>query len=353
MTDPRRRHYGVLYGLEAPPPGPLALVWGNCQAESIRVLLATAEHLPVTPVRIPPVHELTADDLPHLRRLLPRTRLLASQPVRDGYRELPLGTAQIADGLAPGAVVVRWPVIRHPALHPWSAIVRHPSDPAAVPPGVPYHDLRALAAAAGREPGPPPGPEALREVGRLGVAELARREARDTDTGVSDAIAGFGAAAAHTLNHPGNGVLMLLARRILDAAGMAGAVCDPGRTLLGGIRAPLRADVVDALGLDVAPRPHWCVGDRAIGEQEIAAAQRAWYASHPGWVDAGLARHARTLQLLGLRPVRGRSPDHGRVVGFRGAPHDRWTSGFSRQLARFRPTSLGAYRPMTSPALPL
>ncbi|ALE77270.1 hypothetical protein WY02_00835 [Pseudonocardia sp. AL041005-10] len=300
VTDPRRRHYGVLYGLEAPPPGPLALVWGNCQAESVRVLLAGVDGLPVTPVRIPPVHELTADDLPHLRRLLSRTRLLASQPVREDYRDLPLGTAQVAAGLVPGAVVVRWPVIRHPALHPWSAIVRHAADPAAVPPGVPYHDLRALAAAAGREPGPPPTAEALREVGRRGIAELARREARDTDAGVSDAIAGFGAAAAHTLNHPGNGVLMLLAGRILDAAGMPGVVGDPGRTLLGGIRSPLRADVVDALGLDTPSRPHWCVSDRAIGEDEVAAAQRAWYATHPGWVNAGLARHADTLELLGL-----------------------------------------------------
>jgi hypothetical protein len=93
---------------------------------------------------------------------------------------------------------------------------------------------------------------------------------------------------------------MLLAGRILDAAGMPGVVCDPGRTLLGGIRSPLRADVVDALGLDTPPRPHWCVSDRAIGEDEVAAAQRAWYVTHPGWVDAGLARHADTLELLGL-----------------------------------------------------
>ena len=28
--------------------------------------------------------------------------------------------------------------------------------------------------------------------------------------------------------------------------------------------------------------------------------KRAWYATHPGWVDAGLARHADTLELLGL-----------------------------------------------------
>ncbi|MEQ3553414.1 WcbI family polysaccharide biosynthesis putative acetyltransferase [Pseudonocardia nematodicida] len=305
MIDPRRRHYGVLYGLEAPPPGPLALVWGNCQAESVRVLLSGVPDLPVTPVRLPPVHELTADDLPRLRPLLARTRLLVSQPVRDGYRDLPLGTAEVAAALPGGAAVVRFPVIRHPALHPWSVIVRHPSDPAAVPPGVPYHDLRALAAAAGRPPGPPPSPGALREVGDRGIAELARREARDTDAGVSDAIASFGAAAAHTLNHPGNGVLRLLTGRVLDVAGMSGPVPDPGRELLGGIRAPLRRDVLDALGLDApgpdcVPREDWCDGDRVIGEDEVRARQLAWYATHPGWVTAGLDRHGDTLEILRL-----------------------------------------------------
>lgn len=108
----------MFYGLEAPPAGSLALVWGNCQAESVRVLLSTAEGLPCTPVRIPPVHEVTVDDLPHLRALLGRTTLLASQPVRGGFRGLPLGTDELATALPRGARVVRWPVIRHPALHP-------------------------------------------------------------------------------------------------------------------------------------------------------------------------------------------------------------------------------------------
>ncbi len=300
MTEARRRHYGVFYGLDAPPTGPLCLVWGNCQAESLRVLLSTAEGLPFTPVRIPPVHEITADDLSHLRTLLGRTVLLASQPVRDGYRDLPLGTAEIATELPRDARTVRWPVIRHPALHPWSAIVRHPDDPSAVPPPVPYHDLRALTAAAGREPGPSPSAAALREVGERGIAELARREARDTDVGVADVLASFGAAAAHTLNHPGNGPLQVLAERVLDAAGVAARTHDPGRELLGGLRAPLRRDVLDALGLPEPPRPDWDVGGEAISEDRVQADQVRWYASHPQWVAAGLDRHAATIALLGL-----------------------------------------------------
>lgn len=301
MDEGRRRHYGIFYGLTEPPPGPLALVWGNCQAESVRVLLATSASSGFTPVRVPPVHEIGRADLPHLARLLTRTGLLAAQPVRDGYRGLPLGTDELAAGLPPGARTVRWPVIRHPALHPWSAIVRHPDDPAAVPEPVPYHDLRALAAAAGRTPrADGPSDAALREVGRRGVAELARREARDTDVGIADVVSSFGADAAHTLNHPGNGPLRVLAHRIQRAAGEPPDAVDPGRTLLGGIRAPLTARVVAALGLDAVPRPHWQLGGRAVTEGAVHAAALRWYARHPAWVSAGLRRHADTLEILGL-----------------------------------------------------
>lgn len=301
MDQGRRRHYGILYGLDEPPPGPLALVWGNCQAESVRVLLATSPSSGHTPVRVPPVHEIGRADLPHLARLLARTGLLAAQPVRDGYRGLPLGTAELAAGLPAGARVVRWPVVRYPALHPWSVIVRHPDDPALVPEPVPYHDLRALAAAAGRPP-PAAGPSgaALREVGDRGVAELARRERRDTDVGIADLLAGFGAAAAHTLNHPGNGPLRALTHRIQQAAGEPPDATDPGRELLGGIRAPLTAGVVAALGLDAAPRPDWQLGDRVITEREVHDVASRWYARHPAWVTAGLRRHGTTLELLGL-----------------------------------------------------
>ena len=300
MSDlARRRHYGEFYGLAPLPTGPLALVHGNCQAESLRVLLAGSPTFPAHPVRIPPVHELDRRDLPHLETLLTRTAFLFSQPVRDGYRGLPLGTAELA-GRAPGATVVRWPVIRHPALHPWSAIVRHPKDPAAVPPVVPYHDLRVLAEAAGVDPTSAPTSEALREVGERGVAELALREARDADVGVSDLLTGLGAAAAHTLNHPGNPMLIALARRLQAAVGAQADAVDPGRELLGGIRAPLDAAVVAALGLDAPPRPDWTVDGTRVSVAEVRAAHLAWYSVHHEWVDAGLHRHGDTLRILGL-----------------------------------------------------
>jgi Polysaccharide biosynthesis enzyme WcbI len=293
----RRAHYADFY--DGPPAGgPLALVHGNCQAESLRVLLAGSPTFPYRTVRMPPVHELTAGDLPALHALLPRTALLASQPVRDDYRDLPLGTAQLAARLPTGARVVRWPVIRYAGLTPHAAIVRHPSDMAAVPPVVPYHDLRTLASAAGIRRVADPGPAQLRAAAALSVEELARREELTTDVGVSDVLLGLGVEAAHTVNHPGNPVLRTLARRVQRAAGAPADAADPGRVLLGGIRAPLEAPVLAALGLDAEPRPYWLVDGRPVDDREVREAQLAWYATHPGWVEAGLRRYAERMAVL-------------------------------------------------------
>ena len=302
MDPGRRAHYGEFYAdrvhADHPHGPPVALVHGNCQAESLRVLLDSpgAEH---RWVRMPPVHELTADDVAHLHALLARTTLLLSQPVRDDYRGLPLGTAELAARLPRSARVLRWPVIRYHGLHPFSAIVRHPDDMSAVPPVVPYHDLRTLAAVAGRSPGPAPGPVALRTSADVSVQELARRE-RACDVGVSDVLRGLGADAAHTLNHPGNPVLRRLAHRLQEAAGLPAGTVDPGRDLLGGIRAPLDPAVLDAVGLDAEPRPHWLVDGTEVDDEDVRAAQLDWYRTHPQWVTAGLDRHARRLELLGL-----------------------------------------------------
>lgn len=295
MDPGRRRHYGEFYDGGT---GPVALVHGNCQAESLRVLLAGSPTFTPRPVRVPPVHELTADDLPHLHALLARTTVLLGQPVRDGYRDLPLGTAELAAHLPTGARVLRWPVVRYAGLHPWTVIVRHPSDMAAVPPVVPYHDLRTLTAAAGLPPAPPPDAVALRAAADLTVDELARRE-RGTDVGVSDLLLGLGVDAAHTLNHPGNPVLIALARRVQAALGLPADATEPGRALLGGIRAPLDAAVLDALGLDAAPRAHWLVDGDPVDDAEVRDAQLDWYRTHPQWVAAGLERHAARLELLG------------------------------------------------------
>jgi len=288
----RRQHYADFYDGPAPDGRPLGLVHGNCQAEALRVVLAGAPGLPWQLVRLPPVHELTVEDLPALCSLLVRSTLLVSQPVRDGYRGLPLGTVEVAARLAPGAAVVRVPIVRDMAVHPWQAIVRVPDG--AEPPVVPYHDLRTLT---GRSPVDADLPAAA----AASRAELARREARDCDVAVSDLLPSFGVDAVHVLNHPGNGVLVALARRVQAALGVPVDAADPGRALLGGIRAPLERIVLEALGLDVAQtRWHWLVGGEPLAASTVVAAQRAWYATRPDVVEEGLRRYADRLPLLGL-----------------------------------------------------
>lgn len=299
MEPGRRAHYADFYDGSS-GAGPFTVVHGNCQAESLRVLLAGSPGAGPA-VRIPPVHELTAADLGPLRALLARTAVFVAQPVRSDYRDLPVGTDQLAALLPRGARVLRVPVIRHLGLHPYAALVRHPADPALAPPVVPYHDLRTLVTAAGhRPPDRPAAARVLRAVGDSSVAEQARRERAHCDVGVADLLLDAGARAAHTLNHPGNPVLIALARRVQAALDLPVEAADPGRTLLGEIRAPLEQAVIDAWALDAPARPHWTVRGESVDDVTVRDAQLAWYADHPGWVEAGLARHADRITLLEL-----------------------------------------------------
>lgn len=298
LADARTRHYGIFYGVE--PLGtelPVALVHGNCQAESLRIVLDGGG---VATVRIPPVHELGAADLPHLERWLGRAQLLVSQPVRPGYRGLPVGTAELMRRLGAGARVVRVPVIRFAGLYPAHAIVRPPSDPSLVPPGVGYHDLRVLAEAAGGAPPAPLTVAQVRAVAELSVRGLRAREAAHGTLVVSDLFAAPSFAQMRTLSHPGNAVWNAVAARVRAALGLPEHPGDPGRPLLDAIHAPRDPAVIEAFGLPDAPTAHWCVDGSAIGVEAVREAHLRWYRAHPDAVAAGLARHADALALLGL-----------------------------------------------------
>lgn len=303
--DGRRMHYGEFYGVKDLPPGPLFMVHGNCQAESLRVLLdATLEGR--NGVRVPPVHELTSDDLPHLYRLLSRCETVISQPIVDNYRGLPLGTAEIVARTPPDTRVVKFPVMRWTALMPTLAIVRAPG--VTDPPIAPYHDLRVLVAAAeGRTSVrlEPPSPEAVRAARDESLHQLRTRQSAHGTVDAASVFEAAGANAAHVINHPGNPVLRGVAEAILDELGEPGHVADPGRVLLGGIRAPILASTLDALGLnaedlDGGPRDHWIIRGEQVSEQDIAAEHLRWYAHNPTVVAAGLARHERLIKTLGL-----------------------------------------------------
>ncbi|MCO8271627.1 WcbI family polysaccharide biosynthesis putative acetyltransferase [Actinoplanes sp. TRM 88003] len=296
QPDPRTRHYGVFYGLDEPTgDGPVALVIGNCQAESLRLMLDGGE---LRTVRLPPVHELVADDLPHLARWLARTTLLITQPIRDDYRGLPLGSAQLREPLGRGALTVRVPVIRFAGLYPAHAIVRPPSDPSLVPPVVAYHDLRFLAQAAGLRLSPLQVP-AVRAIAEHSLEQLRSREVAHGTVIVSDLFAAPSFALMRTLNHPGNPVWAVLAARVRAALGLSEHVVDPGRPLLDSVHAPREAAVLEAWEIDDQERPHWVVGGNVVETEAVREEHLIWYERHPDAVQAGLNRHADALRLLG------------------------------------------------------
>lgn len=313
MTDPaaapaatgRERHYGDFYGLDPlPPPDgrPVVVVFGNCQAESLRVLIGASPA--VVAVRMPPVFELTAADLPHLEHLLRRADVLLAQPVRDDYAGLSLGTRQVAECLRSTARVLRWPVLRWTGLHPFHGIIRDPQNPAHEPPLVPYHDLRTLSwAATGTDRwADRVSPAALLEVASQSLAELERRQARDCDVGVADLLAAPQDGDMMTLNHPGNRLLIELARRVQSALDLPVDAADPGRVLLGSVIAPVERRVLDLWTLDghTAPEAAWRLGEKLLPAAEVHRVQYEWYLEHPWVIEAGLARHAQTLSILGL-----------------------------------------------------
>ncbi|MEY2850088.1 MAG: hypothetical protein RI885_2755 [Actinomycetota bacterium] len=291
---------------------PLIVVHGNCQAESVRVMMAGTD---VATERIPPAHELTAGDLPALAALLARTDVLISQPVRDDYHGLAIGTRQLGAMMPARSRTVLFPVIRFAGLYPRHLIVRPPGDPSASPPLVAYHDAALLLTAFDRRSDARAPVRRLdlvadqvREIGRRSLHELTRREERHGTVRVSDVFERPHFAQMRTINHPGNPVWRVVAGRIRGLLGLTTEVTEPGRELLDSVHAPRSAVVAEAYGLAVDPTgaidsvadDSWRVDGRIVDVGEVEEAHLRWYEAHPDAVDAGLTRHADTLALLGL-----------------------------------------------------
>ena len=311
MTDPgRARHYGEFYGLSGTSgadPRPLWLVVGNCQAEALRQMLDTVDDRPYRTVRVPPVHELTIDDLPHLAGLLRQAAVLLSQPIRTDYRGLPLGTEQLIAAAAPATTVLRWPVIRYAGLYPFQVIVRRPADRSVVPPPVPYHDLRTISAALEGRTAKDPWdvevePARFRTVAEMSRSTLAERERRDTDVGISDMLSSAGCDAAHAINHPGNTVLAALADRILGALDVPTHVTPADKPLLGSVYVPLEQRVLAALELDGPgrARTQWCYDGTQLDPDWVHRVQMHWYLDNPDFLQLAVERHRSTMDALGL-----------------------------------------------------
>ncbi len=299
---PRAMHYGEFYSLKPMPDTekPLLVVHGNCQAESVRLLLQDAEDSPCVSVRVPAVHELTAGEIPFLQRLLGSAAVVLTQPVTDGYHDLPLGASEVR-AAAPAARIVRWPVIRYAGLLPWQVVFNHPIE--GDPPVVPYHDVRTVALALG-ERAPQPEAAGFRAVAAWSLAELHDRETRAGAVPVSRLVVEAGARASNTINHPGNPVLVSLARALQTRLGWPVTAVDPGHELLDSVRAPRDPLVLEALdihsndGLDVSEE-NWVVDGQEVPDTEVVEAQLAWYREHPEVLAAVAARSAEQQRLLG------------------------------------------------------
>lgn len=280
------------------------VVVGNCQAESLRLLLDGDD---VRTVRLPAVHELGADDLADLRTLLRGTDLLVTQPIADDYRGLPIGSRQLAEHLPPGARHVLVTPVRYAGLHPHHLLVHPPGLDDPDPPRAPYHDVRTVVAAAwaraGRAAPEQPGltPAGVLAVAEASVAELVRREQAAGTVPVSDLLATPTAATMRTINHPGNAVLAPLAARVRAALGLPPRPPGVTRPLLDRVHAPLEPAVVAAHGLPDAPRPDWTVGGETLPTDDVRRAHLAWYAARPAMLDAALERSTALRGLLGLR----------------------------------------------------
>lgn len=266
------------------------IVVGNCQAESVRIVLDAPDR---PTVRVRAVHEMDAADAEELHALLPRAGFLVAQPVRDDYHGLPLGTRQLAASLSSDAPLVTFPVVRYAGLHPFQAAL-HVEGVDEDPPIVAYHDVRTLAAAAGVPVASRLSRDAVVAVSTDSLAELRRRE-QAIDVAVSDLLHPVSAELMRTVNHPGNPLWLPLAERILRALGAEGAPTDPGRPLLNSVRAPLEEWVVEAWRLAEEPRTTWLVEGAEVDPAEVAAAHTAWYRAHPAFVEAAMTRLAPTV----------------------------------------------------------
>lgn len=279
---------------------PTLTVVGNCQAESTRKLLMSSGQFESE--RIAPVHELSAADMEWFGSLIECTDVLVTQPIRDGYRHLPVGTSQLIARLPRGAVHVVVPVLRFDALMPYQAIIRDPDDPSLNPPVVPYHDLRILAAAArGLDTAANafPDPAALRRAAAMSIGQIRTREQHHGAVTVSDYLETT--PVWHTVNHPDNATLQVLAERILVQLGMKPDVETPEYEMLGELDAPIDPHSAAALEVEVTGRERWTRhGGGVIPADEIVARQLEFYRGRPGLVAHGLARHADRLANLGL-----------------------------------------------------
>ena len=261
---------------------------------------------------MPAVHEVSASQIPRLQRVFRAASLILTQPVKDGYRGLPLGTNELI-ALAPRSCkVIRFPALYYDALYPLQVYVHVDGGPALSAPMTVYHDLRTLCVAAKGLS----AEAAVRRVSEYRLPDDALRAAAErasamirhyesgTDIRVLDCIVASPQAHARsffTVSHPARFVLQRIADGIQDILGFK-----PARDghhngePLGVFRTPLEQPVIDALGLAAEPGGDWIIKGKRVSTADVVRVHVDWYRQHPDVVQAGLGEHADRIAAFGL-----------------------------------------------------
>jgi hypothetical protein len=292
---------------------PIALVYGNCQAEALRRILAThpafAERYQL--LRVPAVHEITPRELALIESRLPDVEVLISQEIKPGYRGLGLGTEQLIDRLPGSATVLRYPVAYFEGTFPFHVYVNRGNNPlAASAPITDYHDLRTLyAASQGWDPATTLrrldelhlDPNWVRDNAERSLKELSSREAAFTAQ-LSGLIRQHPTTSFRTINHPVNGLVTEVARQLLTHLGYQDAdlVLASRQVYLDHMTAPMEPQVVRALGGEPSADNHgeWVTSAGTFSRAEVVTAHLAAYAADPGLLGDGLRKHAERLHTL-------------------------------------------------------
>jgi Polysaccharide biosynthesis enzyme WcbI len=292
---------------------PLCVVYGNCHADPIRRLLERSPAFTTAfrTTRITAAHELKADQLDQLKSTLAGASLLITQPVRDDYRGLPIGSGQLAANTPDSCRTITIPALYYDATYPFQVYVR-PTDSgrAPVPIVQAYHDLRFLHCAAqgwNYEQASAwlnefrPLQHGIRAVAQQARERLGEYESW-LDVQVLDRLTApeLHGRSFFTVDHPTNAGMMRLVAGIHERLGLPYVPDGEGPPLLGTYRTPLEPSVIEALELPDEPRRDWVARGQAYTLEQMLAAHLDFYAEHPDIVSAGIDDHAERMATLGI-----------------------------------------------------
>ncbi|GMA41263.1 hypothetical protein GCM10025883_33080 [Mobilicoccus caccae] len=109
-----------------------------------------------------------------------------------------------------------------------------------------------------------------------------------------------GMGAVHTVDRPGDALLVEIAKGIQSCLRVEPTADDHGIGLLGQCRGPVEPNIAEALGLPVPETDAWSMYGRQLTSTDIHVAQVEWYRQHPDVLKAIMAAHASRMDLLGL-----------------------------------------------------